>query len=318
MLKECEKKEICLFGIGQVLEDVIEEVKRFFNVTALSDNNPIFWNRYYHDIKCVPPDMLKNKLVYITVGDEELFRNISLQLQEIGSISKHISECKEIDFSFLTYGLFNKCIDVSKLSEAYTDKDYNNKIIIKGQNLIKNCEVVFSGKNNVVILEDNMICRSRLRINCFGDYNEVHIGRKVKIGRAGTNSEVSVNNGSRCLIGDGTDIQQCDIIVNEKGTVKIGEGCMLSYGIKLRQSDFHPIYDKNTNERINKSRDIIVEDEVWLGEDVMLLGGAYIGSGSIVGAKTVTSSKFSKNLLIVGSPAAVIRKDVFWKQDKLR
>jgi len=54
-------------------------------------------------------------------------------------------------------------------------------------------------------------------------------------------------------------------------------------------------------------RDIIIEEDVWLGINVTLLNGAHIGRGSIIGAGCVLSGEWPPYSVIVGNPARIKR-----------
>ena len=53
-------------------------------------------------------------------------------------------------------------------------------------------------------------------------------------------------------------------------------------------------------------KDIIVEDDVWIGANVTLLAGAYIGRGAIIGAGSVVRSKVPPYAIVTGNPAKVM------------
>ena len=53
-------------------------------------------------------------------------------------------------------------------------------------------------------------------------------------------------------------------------------------------------------------KDIIVEDDVWIGANVTLLSGAYIGRGAIIGAGSVVRSKVPPYAIVAGNPAKVM------------
>ena len=53
-------------------------------------------------------------------------------------------------------------------------------------------------------------------------------------------------------------------------------------------------------------KDIIVEDDVWIGANVTLLAGAHIGRGSIIGAGSVVRSKVPPYAIVTGNPAKVM------------
>ncbi|PPQ37158.1 transferase hexapeptide (six repeat-containing protein) [Rhodoblastus acidophilus] len=93
--------------------------------------------------------------------------------------------------------------------------------------------------------------------------------------------------------------------------VAIGADCLLA-SVRFRTSDSHKIIDIATNERLNPPGDIIVEDGVWIAEDVLMLKGATVGRGSIIGARSTVTSTVPAQCLAVGSPARVLRTGVKW------
>ena len=56
----------------------------------------------------------------------------------------------------------------------------------------------------------------------------------------------------------------------------------------------------------NFDKDVVVEDDVWIGSNVTLLAGAYIGRGAIVGAGSVVRTKIPPYAIITGNPAKVM------------
>lgn len=54
----------------------------------------------------------------------------------------------------------------------------------------------------------------------------------------------------------------------------------------------------------------------WSGSN--FVGGAQIGTGSVVGCKSVTSSQFGRNQIIAGTPAKVLRENIIWSRDSTR
>lgn len=57
----------------------------------------------------------------------------------------------------------------------------------------------------------------------------------------------------------------------------------------------------------NLYRDIIVEEEVRLGINVMLLSGSHIGRGAIVGAGAVVRKPVPPYAVVVGNPARILK-----------
>ena len=56
----------------------------------------------------------------------------------------------------------------------------------------------------------------------------------------------------------------------------------------------------------NDYKDIIVEEDVWIGVNVILLQGAHIGRGAIVAAGAVVNKEVPPYSIVGGVPAKVI------------
>ena len=52
-------------------------------------------------------------------------------------------------------------------------------------------------------------------------------------------------------------------------------------------------------------KDIVIEDQVWLGNRVIVLGGVKIGEGAIIQAGSVVVSDIPKYAIVGGHPAKV-------------
>ena len=61
---------------------------------------------------------------------------------------------------------------------------------------------------------------------------------------------------------------------------------------------------------MNHSKDIVVGDNVWIASHVTLLGGAGIGTGSVVGTNAVTSSSFVKHCCLPEITPSVYLKGI--------
>lgn len=69
----------------------------------------------------------------------------------------------------------------------------------------------------------------------------------------------------------------------EGSGIIIGEDCMFATNNQICTDDAHPIYDVNTGNRINFSKDVILGNHVWVGYGATLLGGVNVGGGSVIG-----------------------------------
>jgi len=167
-----------------------------------------------------------------------------------------------------------------------------------------------------------------------GDGNKIEVGEKTEIRRCKITIE---GKGNTLKIGRGCNLRELHIEVlghnctieiedgvkntgagklscQELGTViTIGKNSLLAKGVTMLTSDGHDIYNKN-GERINPPRNIIVEPHCWIGQDAMLLKGAHIGQGSIVGARSVVTAIIPPRAIAAGHPARIIKTDVSWDE----
>ena len=118
-------------------------------------------------------------------------------------------------------------------------------------------------------------------------------------------------------MGKDITVKGLDIGCGTKGKVILGNDIMMARSIQIWQSDGHLIFSQEDGKRINFSRDVYIGNHVWVGREVMLLGGARIPDGCVVGARSITSHQFEeKKCIIAGSPAKVLRKNVEWVREE--
>jgi acetyltransferase-like isoleucine patch superfamily enzyme len=66
--------------------------------------------------------------------------------------------------------------------------------------------------------------------------------------------------------------------------------------------------DQAPGNRALSYKPVIIEENVWLGEQVVILPGVTIGKGSIIGASSVVTQSIPPFSIAVGSPAKVIKR----------
>ena len=120
------------------------------------------------------------------------------------------------------------------------------------------------------------------------------------------NTHVKIGRGTQCPISFWANLS------GDGRSITVGEHCLLE-NVKLRTSDNHHIIDRESGEMINPAADIMIGDHVWIAEDVLVLKGSNIGSGSVVGAKSLVNNTLPENCLVAGTPAKVLRRDIDWR-----
>jgi acetyltransferase-like isoleucine patch superfamily enzyme len=98
-------------------------------------------------------------------------------------------------------------------------------------------------------------------------------------------------------------------VVNAENSVTIGDRVMLGANVTVADSDRHPL---DPRERYlgngGATAPIVIESDVWVGMNSVVLKGVRIGSGSVVGANSVVVEDVPPGVIVVGSPAKVVRK----------
>jgi len=92
------------------------------------------------------------------------------------------------------------------------------------------------------------------------------------------------------------------------GKILIGNNCLIGPNVVMRSAD-HRFEKPNIliREQGHIARDIFIDEDVWLGSNVIILGGVHIGRGSIIGAGAVVTRDIPPMAIAVGIPAKVIK-----------
>lgn len=277
-------KNIVGYGVGQYYETVKDELFQSVPMTYLCDRK---WDeeqvKEYDGIPVISVNKLKeleNALVIILIGSRRIYEAVMKELKGQGMTVIHVDE---------VLGRERK-IGGSVLKSKYLVGGYEdtrgNKIIFD-ETLPDNINIIVGGNNN-----------------------RLTIGRNLVIG----NLQIWLGDNSICRIGRDTEIVGAIFYVSN-AKLLIGDNCLFSTEVIARTHDGHHIFDLETHKRINYAKDVIVEDNVWIGQRGYLLAGTRIGRGSVVGANAVTSGEFGEHQVIAGNPARCIRENICWSKD---
>jgi carbonic anhydrase/acetyltransferase-like protein (isoleucine patch superfamily) len=93
----------------------------------------------------------------------------------------------------------------------------------------------------------------------------------------------------------------------------VGDDCMFSAGIWIRNHDMHTVFDAATGTVLNdRPTNIVFEQHVWAAFESMILGANRVGYGSIIGARSIVKDVVAPKTLVAGIPARLIRNGVSW------
>jgi acetyltransferase-like isoleucine patch superfamily enzyme len=93
---------------------------------------------------------------------------------------------------------------------------------------------------------------------------------------------------------------------------------MFTQSIDVRTGDSHSIIDAVMEKRTNYTRNVTLEDYIWVAERVIILKGVTIGKSSIISSCSIVTGNVLPVSFAAGFPAKVIRTGVAWKREKLQ
>lgn len=174
-----------------------------------------------------------------------------------------------------------------------------------------NSSITFTGKNNVLFCEKRVRLNNTV-INFNADNAIVYLcenNNEYKLNLNVYNDNVFYSGKNNYYNG------VMNVILSEQKHLFIGNDCLLSFGIWIRNADPHLIYDAESHKRINPTKSIYIGDHVWIGQSAMIFKGTQVESGSIIGAMSVVSNKkIGANSSWAGNPAKKIKEGLFWNR----
>ncbi len=112
----------------------------------------------------------------------------------------------------------------------------------------------------------------------------------------------------KIIIGEGTHINKhANIVSNSK--IEIGKNCLLAINISIY--DHEHIFSRKvhpTTKGLSKGKDIRIGNDVYIGNNSVILKGVSLGDHVVVGANSVVTKSFPKYSIIAGAPAKIIKR----------
>lgn len=208
------------------------------------------------------------------------------------------------------------------------------KIIFRGSNNhitfgkdikgINNLEFDLTANSNVKIDDNCKILKDfKFESRGLNGTSSVIINQNCRL----TNGLIKLYNHDKCssiLINEDCTFEtNLELHANSGKKIIIGRDCMFSHDIDLWAGDGHTVFDVETGKNTNSNYDelpgyknlIVIGDHVWVSKGAFIMHGTNIGSGSIVGAKSVVKGKYPNNCTIAGNPSKIVKKNVAWSRE---
>lgn len=202
----------------------------------------------------------------------------------------------------------SRFVDVARRHSRAWNFVRNALHVLRGQRIGQGAWLIVDGEFS---LEPGAIISSGCHIT-------VPSGARLEIGaRAWLARDVEVDVLSEIVIGAGSTLQRRSSVI---GDVSIGRGCLIAPNLFVSSGQHYfdrwpelPIHEQDRRVeadpelRKRHSRPVTIEDDCWIGTNVVVSPGVTIGRGAVVGANSVVTRDIAPYCVAAGSPARILR-----------
>lgn len=83
-------------------------------------------------------------------------------------------------------------------------------------------------------------------------------------------------------------------------------------------TDSHSIIDMATGQRVNPSKDVVINSHVWVGHGVSIGKGVTLAEDMVVGACSYVAKSIDEpHSIVAGVPAKVVRRNFTWNINRI-
>jgi acetyltransferase-like isoleucine patch superfamily enzyme len=112
---------------------------------------------------------------------------------------------------------------------------------------------------------------------------------------------------SSITIGDGVQLNNDVMLKSEGPGIVIGDRALIGSQVCIYDSDFHELHPDRRRGGTPSMGQVVLGENVFVGDGVTILKGVEIGRDSVVGAGSVVTSSIPAGVIAAGNPARVVR-----------
>jgi len=129
--------------------------------------------------------------------------------------------------------------------------------------------------------------------------NLIGINRKCIISTLRVDAEIDIGN----------NVGLSGTVISAAKKIRIGNDVLCGANVTITDTDWHPVDPLNRHSRVGiNSLPVNINDNVWLGLNVVVLKGVTIGKNSIIGPNSVVIKDIPANVIAAGNPCKVIKE----------
>lgn len=155
------------------------------------------------------------------------------------------------------------------------------------------CSLEGGGQKNVSI-GNHTIIQAHSILGCWVKYGEQEF------------PNASITIGNECSIGEYNHITACNKIT-------IGDGLLTGRYVIISDNSHGGLSEEEAqiapaNRELKSKGEVVIGNNVWIGEKVTVLAGVHIGNNVIVAANSVVTKDIPDNCMAAGVPAKVVKE----------
>ena len=109
------------------------------------------------------------------------------------------------------------------------------------------------------------------------------------------------------IFGDNVNVNNNLSIVAESSKISIGNNVVMGYNVQIYDTDFHKISSKNRMDDTATSQSVTIHDNVFIGNNTVILKGVTIGKNAVVGTNAIVTKDVPENAVVAGNPATIVK-----------
>ena len=152
-------------------------------------------------------------------------------------------------------------------------------VISKKAEISRLADIEDSIKGSKITIEDRVMIDAFVKIKAVGGSGDVRIGKNSYI-----------NSGVVIYSGNGIDIGE-DVLIAANCTLAPVNHAFRSKETTISRQGFHP-----------SKGGIVIENDVWIGANTVILDGAILRKGCVVGANSLVNGELNPYSINIGSP----------------
>lgn len=164
------------------------------------------------------------------------------------------------------------------------------------------------GKHSVICHPSSLQGGGQKNIS-IGDYTTISkntiLGCWAKYGnREFPNASITI--GNNCYIGEYNHITACNKIT-------IGDGLLTGHYVLISDNGHGGLSEEESiliphHRELKSKGEVVIGNNVWIGDKVSILAGVHIGNNVIVAANAVVTKDVPDNCVVAGVPARVVKQ----------